>query len=280
VRLRKRHAWGAVLIVLFVLPVLKPGGIASIEDPAGGFFAWFSEVVPSPRPWTDEAPAPAAEDDPRLRVLEQENRRLWEHTLQARQRLRAFGELKAALARTQLDRLPPVVLARVTRAHDPVPMRRSILIDRGTSDGVRVGHPVVMGDVYVGRVRVARAHSSLVQLVTDPRSRLEVFVRTSKGQLLRGFARRDGSEDGIDMLRVEFVRLREGMGTVRRGAQVFTSNYDERVPAHLLLGRVRRVSDPDLDRMPTLGLRPALDLDRSTEVMVLLTAEAPARSKR
>jgi rod shape-determining protein MreC len=278
VRLRKRHAWGAVLIVLFILPVLKPAGIAAIEEPAGGFFAWFADAMPSPRPWTPDA-GDEGEASQRVQALEQDRNRIYEQLLQERERQKAAGELKAALAQSKLDRLPPVVLARVTRAHDPVPLRRSILIDRGTADGVRVGHPVVMGAAFIGRVRVAREHSSLVQLITDPRSRCEVFVRTSKGRLLRGFARRSGSEDGVDMLRVEFVRLREGMGTVRPGAAVCTSNFDERVPAHLMIGTVREISDPDLDRMPTLVLRPSMDLDRSTEVMVLLTTELPAKAR-
>lgn len=275
-RFRKRHAWGAVLIVLFALPVLQPQGIRAIEEPAGSFFAWFAEITPSPR-------IAAVEDDtagpsPRERALELEYVHLWELHLQTKERLRAIGELKKALVRTELDRLPPGVLARVTRAHDPVPLRRSILIDRGRADGVRVGHPVVMGHTLLGRVRLARKHSALVQLITDPRSRMEVFVRTSKGQMLRGFARRDGSEDGFDRMRIEFVRLPEGGGTIRPGAPVFTSNYDERVPAHLLIGSVHTVSDPDLDRMPSLTLRPALDLDRCTEVIVLLTPTSRLRA--
>lgn len=270
-RLRKRHAWGAVLIALFALPVLKPDGVGFVEEPAGSFFSWFAEVAPSPRLWGSEESRP---DGGRLHSLEVENRRLWEHHWQTRERLHEMAELRAALERSELDRLPKAVLARVTRAHDAAPLRRSILIDRGSADGVAAGDPVVMGGVYLGRVRVARAHSALVQLVSDPRSRLEVFVRTSKGRLLRGYARRDGSEDGVDTLRVDFVRLRDDVGVIARGAAVFTSNFDERVPAHLLLGTVTRVSDPDLDRMPSLTLKPALDLDRSTEVVVLLTADA------
>ncbi len=269
-RLRKRHAWGAVLIVLFALPVLQPAGIRAIEEPAGGFFAWFAEIAPSPRLNVPDDEAPDG-PSPRERALELEYVHLWERHLQTQERLRAIGELKQALVRSELDRLPAGVLARVTRAHDPVPLRRSILIDRGRADGVRVGHPVVMGKTYLGRVRLARKHSALVQLVTDPRSRLEVFVRTSKGQMLRGFVRRDGSEDGFDRLRLEFVRLPADGSTIKPGAPVFTSNYDERVPAHLLIGSVHEVSDPDLDRMPSLTLRPAMDLDRATEVIVLLT---------
>ena len=80
-RLRKRHAWGAVLIVLFVLPVLKPGGVPALEDPAGGFFAWFAEVLPSPRLWTDDGEAEGDGVTDRERALEKELRQQMEESL-------------------------------------------------------------------------------------------------------------------------------------------------------------------------------------------------------
>jgi rod shape-determining protein MreC len=239
---------------------------------------WLSEQVPVPRP---AARSGQEGHDARVRELEAENRRLWSEHQRALERLRQDAQLGQALRSSGLDRLPRGVPARILRAHDPAPLRRSILIDRGRADGVRVGHPVVMGGVFLGRVRCAHEHTSLVQLVTDPRTRLEVFVRTSTGQLLRGFARRRGSSDGVDLLEVDFVRLRPGAGEIHAKAPVLTANFDERVPAHLLVGLVSRVSDPERDRMPTLVVRPALDLDRSTDVVVLLTGtDGIARADR
>jgi cell shape-determining protein MreC len=269
--LRKRHAWGAILIVLFILPLLKPTGVERIEGPVGALFAWTADVLPGTAAGTTpDEEASADGTDLRVKQLEEERSKLLDRLMRTRTRVKDLGALKAALDRSELDRMPRAVLATVLRAHDPVPMRRSILISRGTADGVQVGHAVVMGDVFIGRVRVARTHSALVQLLTDPRSQLEVFVRTSKGIMLRGYASRSGSRDGVDLLQVEFVRLRGDVGIIRPGAPVFTSNFDERVPAHLLIGNVTDVSDPDRDRMPKLTISPSLDLDRSTEVVVLV----------
>jgi len=279
VRLRRRHAWGAVLIALFILPVLKPDGVETIEGPIGSMWGWSADVLPSTRAAHPET-SPERETSSRVRALEQDYRLLWDRLLRTQQRMKDLGDLKTALERSELDRMPRAVLAEVLRAHDPVPMRRSILIARGLADGLRIGHPVVMGGVFLGRVRVVRKHSSLVQLVTDPRSRIEVFVRTSKGQMLRGYARRSGSKDGKDLLKVEFVRLRGDVGVIRPGAPVFTSNFDERVPAHLLVGIVDEVSDPDRDSMPTLKMRPSMDLDRSTEVVVLVPQLVPTVRRR
>jgi hypothetical protein len=271
-RMRKRHAWGAVLIVLFALPLARTQGVPLVEEPTGAFLGWVAGALPV----AALRPAPAEADGDVAAAYERQIRLLWDEHLQVREQLAQVGELGEAFSQGGLDRLPRAVLARVLRAHDPVPLRRSILIDRGADDGVEPGHPVVMGSVFLGRVRLVHARSALVQLVTDPHARLEVFVRTRAGRLLRGYARRAGSVDGEDRLAVSFLRLPRGDDVVDAKAPVLTANADERVPAHLLVGLVDEVSDPDLDRIPTLTLVPALDLDRATEVLVLLTGGAPA----
>ena len=182
-----------------------------------------------------------------------------------------------------LERMPRAVLCRVLRTRDPVSFRRSLLIDRGAADGIRRDHPVVVGGVYLGRVEVVHAHVSVVKLLTDAQARAEVFVRSSKGKLLRGYARRRGRRDGDDLMAVEFVRRRGDVGEINAGAPVFTASFHPDVPAHLLVGRIDEVSDPDMDAMPTLTMRPAFDLDTTYEVLVLLTdaVRAPRpRAKR
>jgi rod shape-determining protein MreC len=263
-RLRKRHAWGAVLIALFALPVLKPDGVPGVEEPAGGFFTWFSKVEPlNPRLWKGGDDGGAARDPDLERALAE----LWEKHLQVVSRVEDLKGLEGAL---ELDRLPSVRLAKILRAHDPSTFRRSILIDRGTEDGVHEGYAVVGGGVLLGRVQVTRGRSSLVRLVTDPHSRLEVALRTAKGERVVGYLRRSGPLGGSDDLDVGFARVRHDAGPILLSTPVFTSNADPLLPEGLLVGYVTRVSDPDKDGMPVLKMRPALDLDRSAEALVLI----------
>lgn len=270
-RFRRRHAWGAALIALFALPVLKPDGIALVETPVADVVLWPARTGINPERWkggdADEA------DSLRTRELERELYQVWELHWDTLSKVKDLQRLQAALRVAKLDRLPKMVGARILMASDPVPTRRSITIDRGADDGLELGQPVVMGPVYLGRIRVLRSRSAIVQLVSDPRTRLEVFVRTDKNVLLRGYARRAGRRDGEDVLKIEFVRTKDRVGRVRPGAPVFTANFDARIPAKLLVGTVSSVSDPDLDRMPLLTMRPAFDLDRSTDVVVLLTSD-------
>ncbi len=281
-RWRKRHAWSAVLIGLFALPVLKPDGVALLEDPVAGVVTWThrSDLL-NPLSWQSRGGDPA-EMTPRERALIEELQQVWESHLQYKSKVDDLGGLASALEESGLDRLPPVRVATVLMAHDPVHLRRSITIDRGADDGVRVGQAVVIGRVLLGRVREVRSRAAIVQLITDPRARIEVFVRTTANRLLRGYARREGRKDGRDQLRIDFVQLPDDGSQIAEGAPVFSANFDPRVPANLLVGHVSEVSDPDLDRMPSLRVRPALDLDRTTSVIVLLAGrgQAAANPKR
>lgn len=279
-RLQRRHAWGGVLIVLFALPLLKPDGVALVETPVADMYLWTSKTPLGQRFWKG-GDAEGGADSERARELERELFQVWELHWDTLSKIKDIRRLEAALRAARLARMPKMVGAPILMAGDPVPTRRSITIGRGSDDGVKLGHPVVMGPVYLGRVRVLRSGSAIVQLVSDPRSRIEVFVRTDKGVLLRGYARRAGRRDGEDELRIEFVRLRDGVGTVPVGAPVFTANFDARIPAKLLVGTITSVLDPDLDRMPILTMRPAFDLDRATHAVVLLTGDetrAPAKA--
>lgn len=265
-RFRKRHAWGTVLIVLFALPLVAPRGLPFVERPIARTVSWPARATAlNPNSWRAEG---ECKDDARTQTLQNELMRLWERHLAYVRRHRDLGALKRTLDAADLSRPPQAIAAHILRAHDAARGRRSVTLDQGTAAGVVPGLPVVMGHVYLGRVRWAFEHMAIVQLVTDPRSKLEVFVRTDRGTLLRGWTRRDGTEDGRDRLRLEFVRL-EDDEVVKLGAPVFTANFNEQVPAGLLVGTVSAVEDPDQDRMPTLHVMPALDLDRAADAVVL-----------
>lgn len=274
-RLRKQHTWGAVLVALFGLPILLPRGLPVLERPLGGALAWFGRVtLLNPELWGSSA-APGDDVTPRERRLEEENAVLREHIAQRMQLQEDAERLQAALAEdglraSGLDRLPEARIARVLRTTDAVPTRRSITIDRGAEDGLVPGLAVAFGEVFLGRVEVVHGRSALVELVTDPHSRLEVAFRTDRGRRLTGYVRGEGRGGTDREMDVRHVRADDDCGRVAVGASVFTSNADPLVPAGLLVGHVTHVSDKNLDGMPTIRIRPALDLERSTRVMVLV----------
>lgn len=262
-RLRKRHAWGAVLIVLFVLPVAKPDGFPGMEGWFDGVFNWTARSdVGNPHVWAVKA-SDGDDDGPRAKALEQIAIAQREDHFALLDELAQKSDLRDALK--GFDRLPLALPSRVLRANDPSGTRRSCLIDRGSDDGVEIGQAVVQGPVFLGTVFHVEPHSARVQLLTDPYSRLQVAVRTQEG--LRATAwLRGGSDDGLGL---RLLRGTEGLH-VRSGDPVLTSNADERVPAGLIVGRVLTSSDADADSILEATVRPQLNLDHSATVLVLI----------
>src|SRR5687767_9663548 len=70
-RLRKRHAWGGVLVALFALPVAKPMGFPGFEGWLDGVLAWPARSgVGAARASAPVAASGAAEGSGRVAELE------------------------------------------------------------------------------------------------------------------------------------------------------------------------------------------------------------------
>lgn len=276
-RLRKRHAWGAVLVLWFALPVLRPGGVDPVERPVGQALSWLAEVPALNPRLLQGDPVSSVGDAPKelLAARDREVLRLWYDNVVLRERLQQAGALAATLGADRLQQVPALTSARVLRARDPVAWRRSYVLDAGSDAGIERHQPVVYDGVLLGRVEVAWPGASQVQLVTDPQTRLEVFVISSTGQRLRGWTRREGTIDGLDALAIEFVRWKPADGRIEPGAPVVSANQDAQLPSGLLVGRIAEVGDADRDGMPTLRMTPLVDPDRITEVVVLRLPRDP-----
>jgi len=261
---RRRHAFLAVLVGLFVLPVVKPRGFPGIEGWFDGAIHWTARLgLSSPKP-SDLAASDSDADAVRARDLVVINLEQREELYRVVEEANQRGELRDALR--SLDRLPLARAARVLRANDASPLRRSILIDLGAEDGLVEGLAVVQGGVFVGVIQRVDAHSSRVQLVTDAYSRLDVAVRTREGARVTAFLR-GGADDAPMPLR----NLRASDGThVRADDPVLTGNENESIPAGLVVGRVVSASDADADSLVDVRIRPFLDLARTTTVLELV----------
>jgi rod shape-determining protein MreC len=108
----------------------------------------------------------------------------------------------------------------------------TIEIDRGTSDGVGVGMPVVSGVGLVGSVISAGRDTAIVQVLTDPRS--ETGVRFGTGNVAVAVGQGQG----------EPLQLQDVSETsvASRGAPVFTSGLDlAAYPSGIPVGTVSSV---------------------------------------
>lgn len=155
---------------------------------------------------------------------------------------------------TQLQTLPAEVIGR-----DSNTFLRSIIINKGATDGLAPGMPVVTERGLVGRVTAVSPSSAKVMLLTDPASAVNARLQTSRA---------DGIVEGqlTPTLRMRFIPQE---ATVQTGEVVLTSGLGGNFPAGLVIGQVISVERRDVDLFQTAEIHPTVDFNRLEIVLVI-----------
>jgi rod shape-determining protein MreC len=200
--------------------------------------------------------------------LRDENRALRTDNERLRTLLAQAGEadvLNQNLADLSAANLGQVTIATIV-ARDPSPSRDVVAINRGTSDGVQKGMPVLgKGGALVGTVQTAHASVAWVRLLSDRQSSVNAMIQETRARaLVSGSTDRD--------LRMEI----EAQGTdVKPGDAVVTSGLGGGYPPGLLIGRVAKVDGGPLDIFRTVEVEAAVRLS-SLETVAVMTSFRPA----
>jgi rod shape-determining protein MreC len=190
--------------------------------------------------------------------LRHELARLEEENLQLREALVASGRLER-IAEMRDDFDVPMLPAELVGS-DVSPWFRSVLLDRGRSDGVRSGMPVISEQGLVGLVTATSGGAAKTMLLLDRQTAIDGTVQRSRA---RGIVRGRGDE------RLEFEFVARG-GDVQLGDLVITSGLGGVYPKGLLIGRVSAVSEPGTKLLSTASLEPAVDFGRLEQAFVML----------
>ena len=181
-----------------------------------------------------------------VRIIESQD------ALQENECLRKLLTLKSTLS-------IPAVAATVI-GEDSAPWYRSIVIDRGSVDGLSEGMPVMATNGVVGRVVKVAASSSRVLLLTDHASSIAAMIQRSRA---RGVLRGKGS----GFCQLEFT-VRED--DVKVGDIVTTSGIGGVFQKGKVLGEVTMVKKGEYGMFQTIDVRPAVNTFHLEEVLVLL----------
>lgn len=153
----------------------------------------------------------------------------------------------------------PSVAATVI-GEDSAPWYRSIVIDRGSVDGLAEGMPVMATSGVVGRVVKVAASSARVLLLTDHVSSIAAMIQRSRARgVLKG--------KGGGSCSLEFT-VREDDVTV--GDVVTTSGVGGVFQKGKILGEVTMVKKGEYGMFQTIDVRPAVNTFHLEEVLVLL----------
>jgi rod shape-determining protein MreC len=186
----------------------------------------------------------------RVATLEEEN-------LQFREALVESGRLQR-IAEMRTDFEAPMRPAQIV-GQDVSPWFRSVLVDRGGSDGVRSGMPVVTEAGVVGLVTATSPHAGRTMLLLDGQSAVDALVQRSRA---RGIVRGDGDSLHFEM----FVRGDD----VQPGDVVITSGFGGVYPKGLRIGEVVEVEAAGERLLQRAVIRPAVDFGRLEQVFVIL----------
>jgi len=144
-------------------------------------------------------------------------------------------------------------------AEDASSWFRTVVIDKGSEDGIREGMPVVVPEGVVGRVIRVSGGESRVLLITDASSAAAALVQRTR---TRGVCRGEGA-----LLNLDFALRQEDIAP---GDKVITSGMGGVFPKGIAIGEVEEVEKGDFGLFQSVKVRPIADFSRLEEVLVLL----------
>ncbi len=149
--------------------------------------------------------------------------------------------------------------------YDTSPAVRSIIIDKGSDDGLRVGMPVESPRGLIGRIFRTTQNSAQVVLITDNASAIPVRLGTSRATgSLKG---RGATGDLI----IEWIDLKF---QVALGEVVLTSGLGGNFPQDIVVGRVVQVIRNEADLFQQAIVQPATDFE-TLEIVLVVTDFRP-----
>lgn len=197
--------------------------------------------------------------------VHQENRKLLQQVKELNARVVAGNEaLQANQRLTKLLDMKNTVKAPTLTAsvvgEDISSWFRTLVIDRGSSDGLREGMAVVAADGVVGQIIKISPSTSRVLLLTDHSSGIAAVIQRSRA---RGVVK--GKGGGLCSL--EFATNEED---VKIGDQVVSSGIGGIFMKGLPIGEVIMVKRGEYGIFQTVTIRPAVNSAHQEEVLVVL----------
>lgn len=171
-------------------------------------------------------------------------------------------ELRQLLQFVESNPSLQLVAAEVV-GRDPLPLSRSLLIDRGSEQGIASGMPVVTARGLVGRIVEVYPRVSRVLLLIDASSSVNARIQNSRATgVVEG--------TGANTLVMRFIQQAEPLA---EGDILLTSGLGGNFPRRLVIGQVTAVHQSDVELFQSAEVRPAVDFSRLELVLVVMNFE-------
>ena len=151
-----------------------------------------------------------------------------------------------------------IISARVI-GYDPTNLAESIIIDRGTKDGLQKGMVVIADGGLTGRIAQVFDNSAKVLLIVDPSSAVNAMVQRSRAQ---------GIICGLPGGELEMRYVQQGKD-ITEGDPIITSGHGGSFPKGILIGFVSEMSGNDLDLFKNVKVKSMIKFDELEMVLVI-----------
>ncbi len=266
-------AFGILLAALFLFPNQTQGLLQYLDGPVGQVVRLPLEAVSA----LDQGISGLWERYVALQGVQEENQRLRQdiewlrgQNTQLREAASATGRL-ATLLQFKEQALSIMVAAQVI-GRDSTNWYRSIILNKGESDGIRADMGVITPAGVVGRVVKTTGATSVVLLVTDPNNAIAGLIQRTRDE---GIV--EGTRQGLAKLK--YIPLLSG---VRDGDRVVTSGLVGGFPRGIAIGTITRIGKEEGALFQTAELTPEVDVGRLEEVLIIQApygSSAPSEAK-
>ena len=254
-----------VLIIFFLLPELRRRSSLFIERPVLLITVQIQRGII----YVSGGIVGTIERIRNISKIELENKRLQQEVDRLKEesrRLKEAGQLNKQL-REMLGfkrGLPYKTLAARITGRDPSNWYKTVIIDRGESDGVKKDMGVIVPSGVVGRVIKSGPSFSQVLLITDIESATAVLIeRTRNEGILEG--------QGYGPGRIKYIPL---LSDTKAGDLVLTSGLAGGLPRDLMVGTVKSVAERPTELFQDVEMVPVVDFNRIEEVLVVTSLDA------
>jgi rod shape-determining protein MreC len=201
--------------------------------------------------------------------IREENKRLWKELQESR--AAAYKNREALATNVRLKKLLdfkessdlPLLAARIV-GKDPSRWFRTVIIDRGSSDGVFKGMAVVSAGGIAGQVLTVSPNYSKVLLAIAPSSAIDVLLQKPR---VRGILKGTGSLT----FKLDYVLKTVD---VRAGDYVVTAGHGGLFPRGLPVGVVSKVIKKRRGMFLEIEVKPAVDF-LAMEDLLIIERERP-----
>ena len=162
-------------------------------------------------------------------------------------------------------RLSYTVMPAELIGRDPSSWFKTILVDKGSSAGVRQGAGVITPYGVVGKVISVSPTTATVLLITDVNSAVDVVVKRTRSRgIIEGF--------GENSCLLNYVLKADQL---QEGDTIVTTGLNNIYPKGMVIGKIQTLSQEKSGFFQSVVVVPAVDFSKLHEVMIVIKEQPP-----